>query len=185
MSLHPIFNECCDPKSPYDIKEPFRIREYVYATDGRICVRVRLDDPSIGTPLRIPPANILDWTPPTSEELSLPEVSGSGLLECGICKGIGRVTLYSDYEITPGGTEECWECEGAGYQRDLTQEPVGTAFFARRYISLLRSHGVTKIRIKTLSSTSTPSVHTPGGYFSGEGFEGLLVGCKATGNVPK
>jgi hypothetical protein len=124
--LPPIFRKCTtdDANKKYDLTLPFVIGDFVYATDGRIGVRMKAT-PRImiatgearnGTKF---PASIVEMfaEPFASEGTVIPDLST--LPNCLECKGSGQVQgLYcencGDFMPHPAVTSECQSCYGSG-----------------------------------------------------------------------
>ena len=182
MSLPAIFDECCNAESVgarFDMTRPFPLGEYAYATDSRIAVRARHAHAALlHTPQNRPPVERLPWMTPATPEVELPDV-GDGMATCDQCKGDGKVVGYTP-ELAGGigYTSECWECDGKGKFRDPARVQVGPVLLTRGYVALLRRHGVTRVRPSLMPAADSRKVDAPAVYFAGDGFEGLLLGCR-------
>lgn len=86
--LHPIFDECCAKPcntSRYAIASPFRDGDYIYATDGRIIVR--LHDPECKHPSDVkgPPSSDLPWSADRGAPMRMPTLPDRTMRSCPRC----------------------------------------------------------------------------------------------------
>jgi len=128
-----LTNICDDtppPKYP-GIAEPFVIGGWLYATDGRIAIRIRTmaaDTPSLETPDMVGLFDTLTptavaWLPwPTKH----PEATSQIPECCPICDGMG-------WYYTDGESKACIYCDRGGDVEKINDRIVGKAIFAGRY----------------------------------------------------
>lgn len=63
MKLHPIFKACCRKHHPiYALDKPFRCGDYIYATDGSICVRCPAGRLGVAEVSATPNPGELNWS---------------------------------------------------------------------------------------------------------------------------
>ena len=126
--LPAIFAACCaNDDTRYDMNQPWRHGGYIYATDSRICVRMK-DDPAIELPLvdeerTLPPVQELFLNAnlsPTKFSIEGIEIKIK-MAKCLDCGGTGKES------------GECDKCDGTGYaecpecrHEDLCDECDGT-----------------------------------------------------------
>jgi hypothetical protein len=128
-------NFCASEEHPrWSMKMPYEVEEFTYATDGKICVRVR---PQLGDKVvsqgPIPPFGSLQWghdkltgwrslrrlSPVEAIDSCCPTCDGYGhtsdgiMRECEQCVGTGHVWVGSDYDISH--PKKCPRCKGAGH----------------------------------------------------------------------
>ncbi len=191
MATHPIFEECCakeiDQRRATHL--PFYRDGYLYATDGRVCVRMRQDgEDTSGSPN----TSTIGWPDDEHkygrEAVALPQVSipervicpeckgkkvatcsecnGAGELECPECEHVG---LCRDCAGT--GKTECDECDAHGKARQTSVETIKLASgygLADHYVALLNKHGAEAYLPVKLGRNPT--------YFTvAGGIEGLLM----------
>lgn len=161
--LHPIFRACCrepDDRFRYKISEPFSEGEFIYATDGRICVR-RRGEWDNGERCVPPIANLLndfdksryvdepcDVTVLEPEETNCDTCDGTGCFkECGVCDGMGEIECsecgsYVDcYECDGDESGPCPDCGATGRVMKHVPCPIGDTFISSKYARLLTAHG--------------------------------------------
>ena len=109
---------CAKTARRYDMTKPFVQSGKLFATDGRICIRLptHLDD-TLSDEIKLPPADSLEWWRKYS---AWPKVEGPARLfkgegYCLACKGSG----WAD-------AEECEPCEGYGCNECRGNGEVGT-----------------------------------------------------------
>lgn len=126
----------CSPyeKPKYDMRLPYVMEDWTYATDGRACVRVRpefLDTPQHKG--EIPPFGTLSWNhgrlkgwrelprlePLPARDSCCPVCDGMGYrpgvipTECPTCDGMGQEWVGAAYNISHPIT--CRDCNGRGH----------------------------------------------------------------------
>lgn len=172
VGLPAIFRESVseDVGGRFRTERPFVIDGFVYATDGRIAVRV---------PVQTVPSIMPEWS---DEDRKLPrDITGifekaikgtgppsalpdgiAGTVSCKLCKRAGTVECEFGYE------HPCSSCDGKGESEDHNPASIGPRKFSRFYLALLYKHGVTTIRL--------PSSQEKPGVFNAEpSVEGLLM----------
>ena len=180
--LPAIFRDCANSDNwryP-DMKRPWVSDGHVYATDGRIIVRVPITgiDPEIVDRLRpqdgqkFPrdPGSIFPVNGPHEPEpVPLPAESPDEYETCDKCGGDGRA------ECDLGHVHDCPECDGAGQCANLAQVAVGRYFMSARYVAILRRHGITEV-YQPVTSGVGPRQETVGAYrFVLGDVEGMLA----------
>lgn len=137
MDVRQLLQDCCAKELDcrYAMHAPFRKGEHVYATDGRIMVRVPIAEyPDAVTPDNTPPCEILftemeakgfhAGVPAKAPTGAVPMVGcdwcgGTGTVtECRECKGTGIVECYACGEV-----EDCDECDGTGETQNGNPQP--------------------------------------------------------------
>jgi len=127
--LPAIFAACCtNDDTWYDMNQPWRHGGYIYATDGRICVRMK-DDPAIELPLadekpNLPPAHeSFRDAKPSPMKFSIEGIEIKiKMAKCLDCGGAGKQSGICDKCDGTGFVEcpecrqktECDECDGTG-----------------------------------------------------------------------
>lgn len=142
-----------------DIKQPIRHDGYIYATDGRICIRVD-DDESIQAiaplgrmkgydfaKLFTGEENVVTPIPPLPDRIECPYCHGTCLEHgCIVCDGEGTIdsgitpvkcqTCGGTGKVEPGpDTGPCWWCNGRG-EHENNPVAVGNTHFNRVYLAL-------------------------------------------------
>jgi hypothetical protein len=153
--LPPIFRKCTgdETSKKYDLTLPFVIGDFVYATDGRIGVRMKAT-PRImiatgearnGSKF---PESIREMFGEhfASEGMSVPDLSAAPI--CTDCDGMGIVRgLYcdncGDFMPHPAVTSECQECYGSGIENGgndglILADHVEIAY---RFLKIIRDAG--------------------------------------------
>jgi hypothetical protein len=201
--LPPIFRECVDPEPDrrYVLSRPWRAGPFVYATDGRIAVRMAAgpDCPVPGPAGRVP-AKINDVFagPFAAEPTPLPDVP-DGRRPCRDCRGKGRLPARActgcrgtglcyrcECEAAhdcgrcggAGKLEECkcLECGGRGYVVEI--EPVRIAnhyCISNEYIGILKRHGVSVVWL--------PARWDQAARFTAGEVEGVVMGMRPPDGV--
>jgi len=168
--IHPIFYESCgDDTGRHSISKPW-VRDGVrYATDGRILVWQKCNEPD--TPGINPPnaalliRDLVGKGKHESEPVAIPEFDFPPLMEmCDNCNGRGLCDKC-DCETE----HECGECEGAGEVcRSLVPIQLADKYWVMDlYLERLRRHGAT---------VYLPKRKARAAYFTVEcGIEGLVM----------
>lgn len=186
--LPAIFRDCADPEAQrWDLSRPWRDGRYVYATDGRIAVRMLADALECHVAGAIPLRNKVGRQPDAAEPfaafdevepevLSLPSVL-TGRRTCENCHGTGR---EADPEMVIALGPDCYLCSGVGTFPDWHPYEVTSGYWlSGRVIALLCRHDVTARRCR-VGLGELPPVS-----FTGDGFEGLAMPCTSPkGNEP-
>lgn len=125
---------CAEAWDRESISQPFRTGEYVFATDGRICLRFNanvysLIGPRDGTPTA-ESLEKLDWRHN--------EVQSWGSVEtlfplCKSCNGVGK------HKCSCGHKHNCPKCSGNGRIGIKGDFKIGAAKIAERYLRLIAS----------------------------------------------
>ena len=157
---------CATENSRYAIKTPWVHGGYLWATDGHVCVRAKVEDADDVSEYKFPDATVLTWSRDkySATATELPKATKSPWVLCEECGGDGICTHCGD--------GKCTACEGEGGEFRNNAIKVGGALLAERYINLLRSRGVTEIFepvVGPIGSNARPV------YFVGDWFEGLLM----------
>lgn len=162
MNLHPIFAECVaspDEEMRYALKAPFVRGGFVYATDGRICVRAKSDAPD--TEGQFPDTAGLGWNRDTSVVIALPEqLPEQPVNKCTGCKGNGFVQCDFGHE------HSCEDCDGKGNVRPTVRVKVGESDINLRWASILKRHGCVLYK---------PAKPTAPIYFTFDGGDGIVM----------
>lgn len=88
----------------YTLDRPFRLGEYVYATDSRGVARVPASAmPQVGEVKKPPPVEELPWDGPSPGPVTLPDPGPLRVAECSDCSGTGKLARA-----------KCWRCRGRG-----------------------------------------------------------------------
>lgn len=170
---------CKDEPRRYAINRPWRQGEYVYATDGRILVRVQHQLCECGGPdgkvpdceqVINPMAKVRDW------EFPPPGV------HCEECSGIGRRTAIcstcrgTGWYIIAGQMEPCFhedDCEAVQiFACDNCRIEFEAARFAQWYMNLVRRLPNVRVGVIDKKDERAPL------YFRFDGGVGVLMGIK-------
>ena len=148
------------------LQTPFELDGWVYATNGHLAVRV-LRSAWAGAAAYIHgkhPKNIAnlfeDAFAAAGDFLPFPMVSEP--MKCDRCNGSGV-----DPEDTDDGPQDCLECGGTGYVREVL--PVGGAHYATHY--LWRMRVLPEAQIKPREMNAPAAIH----FVSGQA---LLMPCR-------
>lgn len=137
--IPPLMLACCDGIAiRYDLKKPFPVGHYLWATNGRILVRQPIDDfaHELISELRknrgsLPrPLEVWSHYPVAGEEQELPMPIRT---VCPECKGVERV--------------ECYECHGVRSELNDKPVPVGDLTLGSYYAALLYDHGIRGVKV--------------------------------------
>ena len=122
--LPPVFAHClADRDNRYMLFEPFCVGDHIYATDGKVCCRIRRSRKHVvNNPAFPPPADKLPWDVsryaddpidipdlPEPKPKSCEKCNGTGGLDCEDCSGTGYVECCEC-----GHETECERCDGEG-----------------------------------------------------------------------
>ncbi len=132
---------CSRDETRSSIMHPFSQGGYVYATDGRILVRLDCGEdypeqssPKIegnGFPFDHDKINEEDWIPvPRIEPPSAEDI-------CKKCRGRGHAIVRCEYCGEEHECTWCKECKGTGARIGKYAIPIGHAHFAANYLRLL------------------------------------------------
>jgi hypothetical protein len=169
--LHPVFREVCDRESVrYDLEKPFTQGDYLYATDGRIAVRQRLDllDPE-RREWHHPGMRRIPNVQPLFDKLDRHgrvdvELDPGINLQCPACQHCNPDGLWQ-WPFTIGS---CEHCDGEGcLGPDEVDVPAGPISLNGFYLEFLAKYGV-----RSLSVIDKPLAPA---YFKTDDFEGLLM----------
>jgi hypothetical protein len=158
-----IFFECCTRMiDKYDVSRPFYRDGWLYATNGRILVRSRIDPQDVGdlnTGRKLPnPMRIIESTEGlVGQPVPLPEADE--FEPCSLCDGLDNF--------------RCPDCHGEG--RVLAEHGVPIhddpeIRLAAHYVAMLRRHGVSTVNVFVSPDGTSQQVE-----FEGPDFEGCLM----------
>lgn len=154
--MHPIFRDCV-AREPgrYSLTEPFVISGYIYATDGRICVRQKTDLPDTTREdgREYPPVGGLSWASLAGEPAPLPSIPDKPVWKVCIC---------------------CERCVAWTSRRAVLA--FGEVLLISQYIRILLRHGATAFAAKA---------GEPVRFVIGEEIEGLLMPINSAPNCPE
>lgn len=140
-NIHPIFMDCVGKENVrYAIAHPWVSGGYRYATDGRIIVRQRTDEPDSpeADGIKYPPAKNLGWDRAkyAADPLTLPDIPDEDIVkECPRCAGMGR------RDCDMGHDHECDSCEGEGEHVETCWFEVGPVLLASPLVRIINRHG--------------------------------------------
>jgi hypothetical protein len=120
----------------YDMRLPYELQDWTYATDSRVCVRVRPQSGDVAQHKdKIPPFNSLSWNhdalrvkwsplrkldPIPATDSECPTCNGYGHVpstvpahECHECDGMGHTWIGNGWDISV--PVKCRACKGRGY----------------------------------------------------------------------
>lgn len=105
MNVQELLAMFCTAKDfKYALSKPFRVGDYVYATDGRGAIRLPADMlPDAATEGKFPPVLDLPWGVTGKVEHPIPSAISAQVVPCESCRGDG-----TQHE------KECPECYGVG-----------------------------------------------------------------------
>lgn len=188
MKLHPIFAECVAKEwlgTRYSIETTWVAGGWLYATDSRICVRCKTDEPDSIDPHA--DTNLARGYPPVAAlfvgkwhdtPLKLPAEVKCEESKCRDCEGTGTVTLCSECECTGRDCEckskanrtsfPCEECDH-GIVRTWPSIDFGKVALGGRYVAILIRHNCRAFAWKGKNAANKPV------RFSFDGGEGLLM----------
>lgn len=118
----------------YDLRLPYCLEDYTYATDARVCVRVRPESADVALHTGpVPPFGGLSWDHDRlrgwrplpslpallADDSNCPACDGMGYpgacaQDCERCAGTGVVWVGSNWDLSEART--CRECQGTGAQ---------------------------------------------------------------------
>jgi hypothetical protein len=157
-----IFFECCTRlNSKFDLSRPFHREGWLYATDGRILVRSRIDPREVGTlnagrKLPNPISMIASVDGHEGRSVPLPDVTE--FVPCQGCEG--------------QGDPRCPHCGGNGRYPALAGVRIHDdpdVALACHYVAMLRRHAVEAVDIHATADEVHPVT------FRGPDFEGWLM----------
>lgn len=123
---------CSEDDCRESIMTPFVRNGWKYATDGRIMVRVKTDEPDDSNePHKRPNAAKLFEVFDVSklDAVDLPELTGVTTQKCRYCNGNGVQTC------SLGHDHDCDECDGTGEVEEWPSQDIGACRFSERYLS--------------------------------------------------
>lgn len=137
--LPAIFAECADPAGA-TTKLPWVQDGWVYATNGRICVRTQHRpefDPLPGPGLLCPPDGAsLPWAGPFSDPLATPPAyEAPALVPCPACGGRGQVACNMGHD------HDCLGCDASGEVRERVIIAWSNTALDAKYYSLVAEAG--------------------------------------------
>lgn len=169
--IHPIFQQCCaDEGGKYGIDKPFVQRGYLYATDGRIVVRMKSTEASDNG--MFPACHDLPWNAEyESEPIEIGDIPEPWKVGCGNAEDHH---LFNEDD----GDMNCPECGGTGLsQVEIGVEVAKEIGLGIGYLWKLRAHGA-------LIFAPINTNHTrPVCFKIGENIEGLLMRRRIDGCV--
>lgn len=205
--IHPIFTKFSVPRnqeSRYGSGEPWMLDGYLYATDGRVCVRMKRDAPnSDKSPVDV---KSLPWDKSlyTNTPIPLPSHIDPPLpiKHCEECEGEGEVVDVickecngsGNIECDLGHTHYCGECDGQGKttlagpcfgcdgkglmeQEYFPVEITDDVFIMDRYARPLRRYGA-KLFLSFHPATGPRGRPTPLRFEIGDDIEGFVSTCR-------
>jgi hypothetical protein len=196
--LPPIFRDAVDPEvdARFWLGDPRVVGEYIYATDGRICVRTEATPGRVAVAPPLPegrkfvkPESLAavfgDGSAWDAEPTPLPPLDG--FERCGVCSGTGRLPErkcrgcdrdWNDEEQGCGGrgtipAGECDHCHGTTLKDPLARHVTlrEDVWLSLLYASVLARHGAT---VYLPAGPNTPE-RTTLVRFTVEGAEGRLM----------
>lgn len=152
-------------KSTYSLSSPWVRSGKMYATDGRIMLRVDTNEPDT-TGDNPPPIHLVPFEAVYDAPIAIPLLADLAPLveRCGTCQR-GR------HDCTCGHSHTCGKCGGSYWIETDAVSAVGPVLLADKYLWMLRSIEVTKIQPAAVSPAKQPV------YFRGNGFDGVLMPC--------
>jgi hypothetical protein len=158
---------CSVDETRMAINTPFVLNGWKYATDGRVCVRIKTYEPDDSNePYKRPKASDLfkGFNVGGLESFEIPDLKGVEMLECDECNGAGSVTCNYGHE------HECDMCEGGTVEKWSNQH-IGPATFSERYL----------VKIKALPSLKFfPTKSDAPAFFTFNGGEGIIATVRAS-----
>jgi len=147
------------------IMTPFVRDGWKYATDGRIMVRIKTDEPDdSGQPHKRPNAAKLfeGFDVSKLEAFNLPELKGVENQTCRYCSGNGVQTC------SLGHDHDCDECDTTGLTEKWPEQDIGKARFSERFL----------VKIKNLPGLRFyPTTAETPALFTFDNGEGILLAC--------
>ena len=144
---HPIFDECkhTEDDTRFSMNQLWVSGGYLYATDGRICVRSKTDEPDTpDTQGRFPKAAGVFAGVHSAKPLVLPrkDINRSFRNPCEVCDGRGEHRCNCPDCMTVH--HDCEECDGKGYYTYYQSFILGDLVCLNgRYLEILTKHGCT------------------------------------------
>lgn len=186
--LPAIFADCCaeEGSGRYSSKVPWISDGWVYATDGRIVVRMPRTrfSPDLIAKIRLasrnrllPVGSDLDWgesyatNPIELPDPKLPD-DQKGPIECAACNGQGEI-LSVDHE----SVRICRQCdrtgwaEGDGHSRWFRALACGPVLLSAVFVHLLRRNGIGCVFARDIEDC----LGLPVAFVDADGVEGLLM----------
>lgn len=134
---------------------PFRIGQWVYATNGHYCVRVAAsDEPEATGPLPKNIAALFDKAFAEAEFLLMPDFSQAPT--CETCGGTGVNPKPDEFD----DDDECFDCFGRGFQK-WVRTKVGDAEFELGYLNKMQA--LPQARIATRGDREPMAILFDGG----------------------
>jgi hypothetical protein len=179
MSIHSIFDQIQSdfPRIP---PVPFFVAGHLYKTDGRIMVRVPADNGEFVADA--PPVLHYPWDRDqyADDGFELPD-PGNLILEPCDCINV-MFNMYGDAGELGKPMEGCEDCEGTG-MLGRVWHPVAISdnrWLSWGFVNLLRKFKVTHVYPAKRDGKTGPSY-----YFTGPGFEGIVMGHKGPSSINK
>lgn len=147
------------------LHQPFKIGEWVYATDGHIIVRVPAagQESLDGAPIPVDITGLFGSAHDAAQRARTIKVGLPALPEaqpCFACGGSASTYLRDDQQ-------ECFQCDGTGVERHQSVT-VGARDYARRYLAKIAD-------LPGLAFHQTPNEDIDPAFFTFDGGEGLLM----------
>jgi hypothetical protein len=185
--LPPIFTDFCLPEDEelprYAMKAPFVVSGFLYATDGRACVRMLRPSGLELEQASLPPVEMLGWGSDVQATYRMPALEEP--LErtvCTHCNGTqNQCRLYYECEAC---TDRCGYCsDGLKDQDYRVYRPRGKNFgISEKYLRPIDFLGATTLRLaakshKGRSEFGVPAALTPF-FFEYSGVSGIVMPFK-------
>jgi hypothetical protein len=161
--LPQIFRDCVAKEDGrYSISKPFIAGGYIYATDGRICVRMPVPPDGIDgldASTKNPDPSTVGWEGPFHADASpVPELTPDETKDCVCCGGQG----IHRCEV------ECADCDGTGEITEINATPVGICLLGNNYLRILAANEAAIYMRKDGKRERVVR-------FAGDGWDGLLM----------
>lgn len=128
MDLQPF---CSVDETRASLMTPWVFNGWQYATDGRICIRIKTDEmDDSNEPYKRPDVSMLfaDFNVEGLEPFEIPTLDGVILHECEDCDGTGEQTCDM------GHKHECPECDDGTFE-EWPKKEIGGHLFSERFLS--------------------------------------------------